>query len=552
MSLEIGLRDKILYIVDIRFKQKDFSLSTYIDKNSEVLSLTPYSSFLLDRENIEYITYHDIISIKAFKDNVLEEYRQIENIFNNYREYLFIFRDIAFVKTFEIYLIELFKFLNSKKIMKYKIIYITDSRYPNSGVISDNSQSYIYLYDKIDKVIEINSKDNIFYKRHSIYNKLSFLFYKKNILKSLYRRFVNKLELMYDNRNYKDVYLGLKEFDVLTELNTEEAIDSFTEKMNALLIEKNGIKELSKLYSNILDNFSNGINYSNTNPTIKLHPFTFLSKMKNYINVLLYAKNNIPKVFMQHGSYVNENIFLKYNEIYPADINFVFNDFTKKLFEENGAKKVYSVGSIDFNYPIVEKKKKYDFLYITYCTSYSYNGVQIFSGNNILSIDGENIYKKHKKIIELFGEILLDKTLCIKLQSNIVSSMLYVPLIELSDKYSNVTIEFFKPISHLIGVSRYIISDYFSSEFINRELHFKKDIILFNDFLVVSKEYMSDMERMFILVDTIDDLKEKILNIEEITKDRPRYDEIIEYYSSKKCDTKNIVGDIIKKELGVL
>lgn len=543
------MRDKILYIVDIRFKQKKFNISKHIDENSEVLSLTPYSSFLLDRENIEYITYHDIISIKAFKDNVLEEYRQIENIFNNYMEYLFIFRDIAFVKTFEIYLIELFKFLNSKKIMKYKIIYITDSRYSNSGLISDNSQSYIYLYDKMDKVIEINSKNNLFYKKYYIYNKLSLLFYKKNILKSLYRRFVDNIELVYDNRNYKNIYLELNEFDVLTKLNTEGDIDSFVEKINALLIEKNDIKELPKLYSNILDNFSNGINYSNTNATIKLHPFTFLSKMKNYINVLLYAKNNIPKVFMQHGSYVNENIFLKYNEIYPADINFVFNDFTKKLFEENGAKKVYSVGSIDFNYPIVEKKKKYDFLYIAYCTSYSYSGVQIFSGNNILSIDGENIYKKHKKIVELFGEILFDKSICIKLQPSITSSMLYVPLIELSDKYSNVTIEFFRPISHLIEVSRYIISDYFSSEFINRELHFKKDIILFNDFLVILKDMFDDMEKMFILVDTIDDLKEKILNIEEITKDRTRYDEIIEYYSSKKCDTKEVITQILEKEL---
>ncbi|MFK5974985.1 MAG: hypothetical protein QM493_00630 [Sulfurovum sp.] len=552
MYLEIDLRDKFLYIVDIRFKQKKFNISTYIDKNSEVLSLSPYSSFLLDRDNIEYITYHDIISIEVFKDKVLAEYRKIEYILNNYREYIFIFRDIAVIKTFEIYLAELFEFLDSKKMMKYKIVYITDSKHANNSVISDNSQSYIYLYDKIDKIVELNYKVNFFYKRYLIYSKLSLLFYKKNILKSLYRRFVNKLELMYDNRNYKKVYLELEEFDILTKLDTIKDIDSFAKKMKSLLIEKNTIKELSKQYSNILDNFSSSINYSNTNPTIRLHPFTFLSKMNNYMEILLYGKNKIPKIFMQHGSYFHENIFLKYGEIYPADINFVFNDFTKKLFEDRGAKKVYSVGSIDFNYPILEKEKEYDFLYITYCTSYSYSGLQIFSEDNIISVDGENIYTRHKIIIELFGERLTDKSICMKFQLNITSNMLYVPFIELSDRYSNVTIEFFKPISDLIGVSKYIISDYFSSAFINRELHFKRDIILFDYFLLVSDDMFDDMSKMFILVNSIDNLKEKILNIEKITKNRKRYDNIIEYYSSKKCNTKNIVSDIIKKELGVL
>ncbi len=68
---------------------------------------------------------------------------------------------------------------------------------------------------------------------------------------------------------------------------------------------------------------------------------------------------------MQHGSYIQENIFLKYNEIYPADINFVFNEYTKKFFEKRGAKDVYSVGSINFNYKIISSKKyKYDFVYI--------------------------------------------------------------------------------------------------------------------------------------------------------------------------------------------
>jgi len=50
-------------------------------------------------------------------------------------------------------------------------------------------------------------------------------------------------------------------------------------------------------------------------------------------------------------------------------------------------------------------------------------------------------------------------------------------------------------------------------------------------------------------VDTIDDLEDKVKNIENITKNRKRYDDIIEYYSSKKCDTKKLVLEILKKEL---
>jgi len=57
------------------------------------------------------------------------------------------------------------------------------------------------------------------------------------------------------------------------------------------------------------------------------------------------------------------------------------------------------------------------------------------------------------------------------------------------------------------------------------------------------------MEKMFILVDDINELQEKIENIEEISKNRKRYDDIIEFYSSKNCDTKKVVNAILKKEL---
>ena len=84
----------------------------------------------------------------------------------------------------------------------------------------------------------------------------------------------------------------------------------------------------------------------------------------------------------------------------------------------------------------------------------------------------------------------------------------------------------------------------------NKKLYYKRDIILFQGSpLQLPKETIEDMKKMFILVNTVYELEDKVNNIEEITKDRKRYDDIIVYYSSKKCDTKKVVTKILEKEL---
>lgn len=104
-------------------------------------------------------------------------------------------------------------------------------------------------------------------------------------------------------------------------------------------------------------------------------------------------------------------MIFKYSEIIPADVNFVFNDYTKKLFEDLGAKKVYSVGSILFNKPIKEKNKDYDFLYITQGHDYLGNMQYVDFPNSLHSFDGYELYQRHKSIIELFGKDLKIKKL---------------------------------------------------------------------------------------------------------------------------------------------
>ncbi len=548
----IDLKDKYLYIIDVRFKKKNFTLLDYnIKANSEILSLTPYSSYLIDSIGKEHKIFHDIISELEFHNIVLDEYRKIEKVFLDYQNYYFLFRDFSFIKTFEIYLKVLFDFLDMKKLENYKIIYLTDADSASNEDMGNNAKSYIYSYDNIDKTIKIENKDIVFYKKNGIYFKISILLYTKNIIFKIFNRYINNLknksELNYDSRNFKYIYEKIESIDVKNKLPLED-INSFTAAMENVLINKKKINFIAEKYSEILTDFGKNILHSSNISTLKFHPFTFLTKMKNYIEVLLYEKNNIPNIFMQHGSYLHENIFLKYNEIYPADINFVFNDFTKTLFEKRGAKKVYSIGSINFNYPIIEKEKEYDFLYIIYCTSYAYAGVQIFSKDNVLSIDGNNIYQRHVDIVHLFGTKFKNKNICIKIQSGIFTgTMLYVPFLELCKKYNNINIEFTTPISKLFEKCKYIISDYFSSEFTNRELHYKKNIILFKGLpLPLPEEIVEDMKKMFILVDSVNDLKAKIENIEEIAKNRKRYDAIIEYYSSKNCDTKKVVEEILK------
>jgi len=400
--------------------------------------------------------------------------------------------------------------------------------------------------DIFDETILVRNKDIMFYIRNNFLVKLSSIF-SKNFFKKIYFKFIDKIELNYDNIHFYKIYKRIAQIKIKEETIYKNDINHLLDYIKKLSINSN-FNFIRQRYLNLYQNISS--QFSKIIHTIRFHPFTFLTKYNNYREVLLYKNSQIPKIFMQHGSYIQENIFLKYNEIYPADINFVFNEYTKKFFEKRGAKDVYSVGSINFNYKIISSKKyKYDFVYITYCTSYGNSG-SVISTNSNLDIDANDIYKRHKEIIELFGKKFKDRRLVIKLQYGIfIGTMNYIPLIELSKSYDNIDIEFIKPLSKIFNEAKYIISDYLSSEFINRELNYKRDILLFKENLRLEDKTLQDIKKMFILIDSINDLKEKVENIEEITKDRKRYDDIIEYYSSKKCDTKKEILKILEKKL---
>ena len=545
------MKDKFLYIVDIRFKQKNIDFKDYmaINKNSQILSLTPYSNYLLDMVGYNYMNFHNVISNIEFNQKIEAKYKEIDKIIMLYKEYSFLFRDIAFVITMEEYLKTLFNFFDSMKERDYKLIYITDILGSESDSIG-NINNFITRYYSFDNIINLVNNDKTFYSKNKYKLLYSRIFSTKQIVKKVMEKYIlNKLnEAKYDNVHYIENYKVIKSKRISNQLNSRR-FQEFSSKILETLNELKYNILLKNNYLNIINEFKDCL--ENFKGTLQMHPFVFLSDNKSYCEILYFKENNYSSVFMQHGSYLHENIFLKYSEIYPADINLVFNDFTKKLFEIRGAKKVYSVGSINFNYPIEDIKKEFDFVYIIYCGRYTYTGAYVADMNNTLSVDGDDIYQRHKKIIELFGTKFKDKKICIKIQpGNMTGDILYIPLLELSKNYPNITIEFAVSMKKIILKSKYIISDYFSSEFINRELHYKRDIILFKDLpYILTPETVEDMKKMFILVDTVDDLEEKIENIEKITKNRKRYDDIIEYYSSKKCDTKKVVSEILEKEL---
>jgi len=487
---------------------------------NEVLALTPSSFYFLENESILFKTFHDLISIEEFKKISLAIYE--DNLNHNIKNKYFkgYFRNVAQV---------ICQLLMIDKIKSYietgnfkNIIYITDRKIEKSLTLEnlENNISLLSNFIKFDEILHV--------QKNIIENKIDLIdkFKKYSIgqlSKKLYSRF-SKKDLKYD---WMELNLSSKKVGVV--------------KNNKLLKFTMDASKMEYI-KNIELNYLMQSNNSKIPTLLTFMEKDIFNKVANLQNLDLY--------FFQHGSYLYKNIFIKYSEIEYAKINFVFNDYTKKLFEDLGSKKVFSVGSILFNPIIKERKKKYDFLYITQGHDYTGNLQYVDFPNSLHSFDGYELYQRHKSIIQLFGTKFKDKKIIIRVHPMVVTNGVYVPFWELAEPYPNITIDVSIPIHTLIEKSQYIISDYFTSEFINRELHYKRDIILFKDAPTpLPEETIEDMKKMFVLVDTVEDLEEKLKNIENITKDRQRYDDIIEYYSSKKCDTKKVVTEILEKEL---
>jgi len=527
--------NKLLTIVDIQRYTEPLSndFVELLNKSDKTLSLTPYSSFNIEKVGQKFLTFHDIISINDFKEKNLSIYVEIINNLSEHKDFFYLLRQIMTVITYHTYVSGINQYTRKMKAKGYKIVYLSDML--NSHIL-------------VDRVYLINKKRNFLYIKHQAIYYFNKLKYSNNLLRIIRNR-IKSTKVGYDAAKYQELFKHCE----LDKIKVHDISKFIMRLKKILIIYGYESKLLNDLYSNIIFDYKNAVKHVTDN-SFQYKPFTYLSNNVEALKAYILKDNQCKVVFFQHGSYIYRGEHSIWCEIYPATINFVVNEFTKKLFVERQAKEIYTIGSELFNYKICDNPLKYDYLYITYCTEYADNNKIFSSFSEDMSIDGNEIYNRHKDVITLFGTKFKDKNICIKIQQGIfLGTMTYVPFLELVNRYKNITIEFSVPIQKLIQKSKYIISDYFSSEFINRELHYKRDIMLFKSTpLSLPKEVLEDMDKMFILIDTIDDLEEKVNSIVNITKNRKRYDDIIEYYSSKKCNTKSVVTEILKKELKFL
>jgi hypothetical protein len=525
---------KRIIFVDIRNKLRDeASLPKFINDSDDIISLTPYSSYLLDKFNFDFTPFSVLKSNYKFHADVISDYKTIENHskFHELGEAKFILRDIAKYVTFDHYL----------RVLKEKIIH-KHSLYISSADESSEFGKNALLSQFIDfsSTIALMS-DKGFYN----WNKT------KKFIKKIRENFsFNILSKIKNKGNYEyDNSLNVSDYKEII-INTDSKVDFSLIKFKAIkalseLITDPKLKILMRKQMSLL------LAYKPSKP--QYIPFTFLNENTMYARFLAYKSNNIPVIVMQHGSYVHENYFLKYNEILAADINLVFNRYSKKLFEDLGANKVYCVGTNEYSKKIRIRRMRYDYVYISYCTQYSYPGFYIGSKHFNLSTTSEDIYKRHQDVIEMFGRNHPEKKICIKVQPGIfLSNQMYIPLKELSAKYPNITINYESSLFSLIEKSKYVISDYFSSELSNRNILQNRDVILFGDIIKIhDADVLRDLRELFIVVDSVAEMSNVVTNIDIRSKLKVNSKKLtlLERYSSSHLNTKLEVKKIINRYL---
>jgi len=522
---------KILYILDIKKKQKNFDFIEKIDTNeSIILSLSPYSSYILDLHNISYITFHNIISGDDFKSLVFQEYEQLNLVFQKYQRYSYLMFFLSQLINYEIYLNILFKYVDNF-ISTY---YITDTNALSSiSSLFSNIESGVYLYDSLI-TIKVESKDHIFYLKEKVKLNISNF----NIKKNKFRFLLNKLwkqniSFHYDNQDVIHFLNNIPPAKIVT-----QNIDIKYDELSNLLKKEFSNYRLSKYFIILIDNLGYDLQQAKKTNFIKIKLFTYLANNKDFICTLIFKDNGIPVIFTQHGSYLYKDLFLQQMEVLPADLNVVLNKQTDLYFSTLKSNKTKIIYSNYFNKKAKAEIIKYDYIYIINAGEYAGNGEFLYLQTKKISMDGNLLFSQHIYILNLFGIKFANLKFVIKLHPSIILSGLYVPFFEIAKKYKNIKLEIAEPIHSLIEKSEHIISDYFTSEFLNRNV-FKKKIILINTPTTpIPEEELENMKKLFILVEDLEEIANKIKNIDkyEVCKD----DELIDYYSSPK-DGQDIV-----------
>lgn len=528
---------KKIAIVNFRRKIKSFE-TLNLTGFDEVISLSPFSNFILSELCVSYVSYSEHECMAFFNKDIKDIYERVERdiLFKGLGDQKYYFRDLAKYLTYEKYLAGLMTLASGNR-----LIYVSDEVYEN-----------IFPYCDLNNFVEFEgfqlylNENKWFYFRNKIeanLAKINFQNIKNFFLKS------QRTKYLYDNRFYEKEY---KLYSVPVDTYLEK---SMLKNENIYLLVDKYIKN-KYLQKIAIKEFSS---YElSQNKEDKYIPFMFLHGVAMYSRITAYKRANVKSIFMQHGSYIHENYFLKYSEAGGiADINLVFNDFTKTNFDSmlpmNSATKTIIVGTLLHRTRLRKtcKEYKYDYIYITDCSQYFYGGRYVGCIDNTPDCDALNIYRQHKDVINLFGEKFPKLKICIKIQPGIhLGKALYVPLLELAKQYPNVHIKFSKKLVKLIAESRRVLSDYFSTEFSNPYVLEGKDIIMFDNIMPIADDIKQDINNLVILISSIEMLNEVLNNFEYYKSKLKKTSELIEKYSCKKdIDTYSLVKDVIKHEL---
>ncbi len=555
---------KILF-VDIKGRADEEVVLEKIAEISpdEIVSLSPFAVYLLERNNLKFSSLHDFLSVQEFRDKILVLYSQMRELI----ESIFSEANLGFGLMFDLCrVVNYFFAMNQIEIIagKKEAIYLTDICVKKE--LSDHSDiqkllsNQILVIPKGFKLIQLEPPTIFWQELQKLFFKLKTISSFGHLKKIVARR----------TQNFQNIDALLKyDWSELVKLlqDIDQKVSSKSMKPEKLVLFKNG-------WNQKLEEFSKNVwphNYEIVTLALKAEfvnyekVFSSFDSLSSAANFFVFADNGntflkaqmckhlgVESFFFQHGSYLYRNVFIEFSEVIPATFNFVINDFTHNYFESMGAKDIVTVGSKAHCYEIVEKPKEYDFVYITQGHDYYGKSLYVDFPDSTHSFDGYELYKRHEALVKLFGQKHPDKKICIRMHPVVKGDGYYVPMDELAEKFPNVKIDFSTPIKTLVETSKSIISDYFTTEFLNFNIHFARDIILFSGSPTpIPNDLREDIGKMFLCCDNLSELASILDDFEKIVAERVKEQKIIEFYSSKKLDTESLVRRSVSEKLKI-
>jgi hypothetical protein len=254
---------------------------------------------------------------------------------------------------------------------------------------------------------------------------------------------------------------------------------------------------------------------------INIEPISFaysfpgqnLKKSQGWLSAekfLLIEKNELHSKgfdFYQHGSYFYNNIFLRWNEIKYAKRNFVYNEHTKEMFENLGARSVEVVGAPKYAKKPITDNRDIDFLYIMQGHDFCGHTQYVDFASSQHAFDGIHLYLWQEKVVSELGARYPDKKIVIKVHPAALYHGLHVPYQQFCESMTNVIIDTSSDLGVLIDRSCTIISDYFCSNFSNPFIFDGRQIVLFTGGSTpIERETVDRLSELFTLIECPDQL----------------------------------------------